>query len=431
MDEFNIPFDHVIRHYDVTGKICPNPYVKNNNYKTSWTWTQFKNNLKQYRQNGTITNQSIKSTTPVAPSQEEQVPDDELVLMKGQSGFGITEMQTMLIACGYSCGSTGADGKFGNNTQAAVKKFQKDNKLTATGIFDLKTREALTAQYNKKKQPQKKESKAAKEKITVSITRNKFVDAVENVQLKAKQNKWKYGNSLTLPPCEDKLISCDRLEARALYDLGFKDQRKGGQTCGSFSTWLPKHGWTKVTNKKNIKPGAIVAVRYTNHDYIDHVFTIVSYDDKTGICTKYDTGSNQRILSSQPFKNVKLLEWTNRVFVCAWNPPSNMTETETIIGEYDSQAVTFCGINYKSVYDYEYYKKKYSDLQKAFGNDKDLYFKHFCQYGMKEGRIAKKDFNVIKYKEKYEDLRKAFGSNLIEYYKHYCLYGKKEGRKGN
>jgi N-acetylmuramoyl-L-alanine amidase CwlA len=39
MDEYNISFDHVIRHYDVTGKICPNPYVKNNKLKTSWTWT--------------------------------------------------------------------------------------------------------------------------------------------------------------------------------------------------------------------------------------------------------------------------------------------------------------------------------------------------------------------------------------------------------
>lgn len=423
MDDFDISFDHVIRHYDVTGKICPNPYVKNNNYKTSWTWTQFKNNLKQYRQNGTITNPSTNSIP--APAKES----NSSALRKGQSGSDVVKMQTMLIACGYSCGKTGADGKFGNNTQTAVKNFQKDNKLTVTGIFDLKTKKILTTKYTNKKKQQSQQNTTKKEKVSVSITKNKFVDAVENVYLKANQNKWKYGNSLTLPPCEDKLISCDRLEARALYDLGFKDQRKGGQTCGSLPSWLPKHGWTKVTNKKNIKPGAIVAVRYTNHDYIDHVFTVVSYDNKTDICTKYDTGSNQRILSSQPFKNVKLLEWTNRIFVCAWNPPSNMTETETIIGECDPQNTTFCGINYKSVYDYEYYKKKYSDLQKAFGDNKDLYFKHFCQYGMKENRIAKKDFNIIKYKERYEDLRKAFGGNSIEYYKHYCLYGKKEKRK--
>lgn len=39
MDKYHIPADHVIRHYDVTGKICPNPYVYNT---TSHTWAQFK-----------------------------------------------------------------------------------------------------------------------------------------------------------------------------------------------------------------------------------------------------------------------------------------------------------------------------------------------------------------------------------------------------
>ena len=27
MAKYNVPVDHVIRHYDMTGKICPNPYV--------------------------------------------------------------------------------------------------------------------------------------------------------------------------------------------------------------------------------------------------------------------------------------------------------------------------------------------------------------------------------------------------------------------
>ena len=29
MKKYNVQADHVIRHYDVTGKICPNPYVYN------------------------------------------------------------------------------------------------------------------------------------------------------------------------------------------------------------------------------------------------------------------------------------------------------------------------------------------------------------------------------------------------------------------
>ena len=49
MDEYGIDIDHVIRHYDVTGKICPNPYVKNNKTRTSWTWDEFKTHLRNYR----------------------------------------------------------------------------------------------------------------------------------------------------------------------------------------------------------------------------------------------------------------------------------------------------------------------------------------------------------------------------------------------
>ena len=43
MELYGIPLDHVIRHYDVTGKICPNPYVYNH---TQHTWEAFKAALK-------------------------------------------------------------------------------------------------------------------------------------------------------------------------------------------------------------------------------------------------------------------------------------------------------------------------------------------------------------------------------------------------
>ena len=39
MDKYNVPASHVIRHYDVTGKICPNPYAYNT---TAHTWEEFK-----------------------------------------------------------------------------------------------------------------------------------------------------------------------------------------------------------------------------------------------------------------------------------------------------------------------------------------------------------------------------------------------------
>lgn len=38
MTKYHIPADHVIRHYDVTGKVCPNPFVYNG---TAHTWNHF------------------------------------------------------------------------------------------------------------------------------------------------------------------------------------------------------------------------------------------------------------------------------------------------------------------------------------------------------------------------------------------------------
>ena len=42
MAKYNIPIENVIRHYDVTGKICPEPFVSN---KGKHTWSGFKTDL--------------------------------------------------------------------------------------------------------------------------------------------------------------------------------------------------------------------------------------------------------------------------------------------------------------------------------------------------------------------------------------------------
>lgn len=39
MEKYGVPAERVLRHYDVTGKICPNPYVYNH---TAHTWEAFK-----------------------------------------------------------------------------------------------------------------------------------------------------------------------------------------------------------------------------------------------------------------------------------------------------------------------------------------------------------------------------------------------------
>ena len=64
-------------------------------------------------------------------------------LRNGMRGEEVAEIQRALIALGYLKGT--ADGVFGNNTENAVRKFQRKNKLTADGLVGTKTKELLLA----------------------------------------------------------------------------------------------------------------------------------------------------------------------------------------------------------------------------------------------------------------------------------------------
>lgn len=60
------------------------------------------------------------------------------VLRKGSTGEAVTALQQALIKAGY-----GSLGTFGDETDAAVRKFQADNGLTADGIVGKNTHAAL------------------------------------------------------------------------------------------------------------------------------------------------------------------------------------------------------------------------------------------------------------------------------------------------
>ena len=67
----------------------------------------------------------------------------ERVLCKGITGADVKDMQTRLKELGYDLGKYGIDGDFGSDTLAAVKKFQQDNGLEASGVYDAATHEKL------------------------------------------------------------------------------------------------------------------------------------------------------------------------------------------------------------------------------------------------------------------------------------------------
>lgn len=117
--------------------------IKDGGYATSLTYVSSlcslieKYDLTKYDvTSGQVTNQSVSS------------PMEEDILKKGSFGEAVKLMQTMLIACNYSCGKTGADGDFGKNTKTALKKFQKDHGLTVDGIYGKQSKAKLTHLYD-------------------------------------------------------------------------------------------------------------------------------------------------------------------------------------------------------------------------------------------------------------------------------------------
>lgn len=76
-------------------------------------------------------------------------------IRKGAKGPTVVEAQGLLIRAGYSLPKHGADGRYGAETEAAVKAFQRDNGLTADGIVGPKTWAALdqTAQPKPSSRP--------------------------------------------------------------------------------------------------------------------------------------------------------------------------------------------------------------------------------------------------------------------------------------
>ena len=66
----------------------------------------------------------------------------------GSSGDEVKKLQEQLINAGYDLGDAGADGQYGDITQAAVRKYQTDSGISASGIADEATLSKLYSANN-------------------------------------------------------------------------------------------------------------------------------------------------------------------------------------------------------------------------------------------------------------------------------------------
>lgn len=65
------------------------------------------------------------------------------LLKHGAEGADVKQLQHYLIQLGYDLGKWGADGEFGDATELAVKRFQRDHKLGVDGQYGPKSHAAM------------------------------------------------------------------------------------------------------------------------------------------------------------------------------------------------------------------------------------------------------------------------------------------------
>lgn len=109
----------------------------------------------------------------------------------------------------------GADGKYGNNTLAAVKKFQEANNLTADGLFGKNSLTALESILGTHLDPENCET-ASGSVTTANLTVTEYIQNLESYC----NSGWKYGSGYN---ASKKLIDCawypyKRAVTKALMD---------------------------------------------------------------------------------------------------------------------------------------------------------------------------------------------------------------------
>ena len=80
---------------------------------------------------------------PENVTEDKEVDLEVRQLRKGMTGGDVKTLQRLLFADGYSVGKSGDDGDFGNDTEKAVKNYQKDHNLEVDGIAGVDTLTAL------------------------------------------------------------------------------------------------------------------------------------------------------------------------------------------------------------------------------------------------------------------------------------------------
>ena len=153
-------------------------------------WNYPWNCVLRYPGGGTAASSSTAAETT------EQTTTSSSLIKKGSKGAKVKELQENLIKLGYDCGSYGADGDFGADTEKAVLAFQKDafpdNKAEWDGVVGKNTKAALEQALAALKTKPSEEKKTKEKGNIVNFKGGmQYVSAKAEIGTKARAGKAK------------------------------------------------------------------------------------------------------------------------------------------------------------------------------------------------------------------------------------------------
>lgn len=226
----------------------------------------------------------------------------------------------------------------------------------------------------------------------------------------------------------DSFIPAKR-KASANYCIG-NDGKIGQSVLESNRAWTSSSGWNdnqavtiEVSNSKIGGDWPISEAAY--HALIDLCTDICQ---RNGIKTVNYTGTKSGVL-------------TEHRLYCATQCPGqyihNLLVNGTIPTTINTRLLTgtltdriYEGVDLSPVFNAHYYSGRYPDLAAAGLHSADQLWTHFCTFGMMEARQACVEFSPVEYRNTNPDLNAAFGDDWEAYYKHYCMVGKEEIESG-
>lgn len=152
------PLKDIVRHYDVTHKNCPAPWVSNPK-----AFTDFKNRVndklcgkKVSKPKETQTGSTQITNTPKSSKWTDKSGNwTGGVLKQGHSGSQVKQLQELLASNNYypdkGAKNNGVDGYYGAKTEDAVRRYQSMHGLSVDGIAGKATYNSLKGSKSKPK----------------------------------------------------------------------------------------------------------------------------------------------------------------------------------------------------------------------------------------------------------------------------------------